>query len=41
MVFIIAGGRGGGGGLGGMFGGFGNSTARVINKEDIKVAFKV
>ncbi|GMR53257.1 hypothetical protein PMAYCL1PPCAC_23452 [Pristionchus mayeri] len=33
-------GRGGGGGLGGMFGGFGQSTARVINKEDIKVAFK-
>uniref|UniRef100_A0A8R1IDL2 AAA domain-containing protein n=2 Tax=Caenorhabditis japonica TaxID=281687 RepID=A0A8R1IDL2_CAEJA len=30
---------GGGGGLGGMFGGFGQSTARVINKEDIKVKF--
>ncbi|CAJ0594227.1 unnamed protein product [Cylicocyclus nassatus] len=27
-------------GLGGMFGGFGQSTARIINKEDIKVAFK-
>ncbi|GMT28007.1 hypothetical protein PFISCL1PPCAC_19304, partial [Pristionchus fissidentatus] len=35
-----AGRPGGGGGLGGMFGGFGQSTARVINKEDIKVAFK-
>ncbi|CAJ0956672.1 unnamed protein product, partial [Mesorhabditis belari] len=35
-----AGGAKGGGGLGGMFGGFGSSTARVINKEDIKVAFK-
>ncbi|GMT00348.1 hypothetical protein PENTCL1PPCAC_22522, partial [Pristionchus entomophagus] len=35
-----AGGRPGGGGLGGMFGGFGQSTARIINKEDIKVAFK-
>uniref|UniRef100_A0A7E4VWQ8 AAA domain-containing protein n=1 Tax=Panagrellus redivivus TaxID=6233 RepID=A0A7E4VWQ8_PANRE len=32
---------GGGGGLGGgLFGGVGQSTARVINKEDIKVAFK-
>ncbi|CAD6186521.1 unnamed protein product [Caenorhabditis auriculariae] len=28
-----------GGGIGGMFGGFGQSTARVINKEDIKVKF--
>ncbi|CAJ0605143.1 unnamed protein product [Cylicocyclus nassatus] len=27
-------------GLGGMFGGFGQSTARIINKEDIKVVFK-
>ncbi|VDM60957.1 unnamed protein product [Angiostrongylus costaricensis] len=36
-----AGGRpGGGGGLSGMFGGFGQSTARIINKEDIKVSFK-
>ncbi|XGW21014.1 hypothetical protein V3C99_004181 [Haemonchus contortus] len=35
-----AGRAGGGGGLGGMFGGFGQSTARIINKEDIKVAFK-
>ncbi|CAI5439589.1 unnamed protein product [Caenorhabditis angaria] len=35
-----AGGAGGkGGGIGGMFGGFGQSTARVINKEDIKVKF--
>ncbi|CAB3408025.1 unnamed protein product [Caenorhabditis bovis] len=32
-------GRAGGGGLGGMFGGFGQSTARLINKEDIKVKF--
>ncbi|KIH50479.1 peptidase family M41, partial [Ancylostoma duodenale] len=31
-----AGRAGGGGGLGGMFGGFGQSTARIINKEDIK-----
>uniref|UniRef100_A0A0K0D087 AAA domain-containing protein n=1 Tax=Angiostrongylus cantonensis TaxID=6313 RepID=A0A0K0D087_ANGCA len=31
---------GGGGGLSGMFGGFGQSTARIINKEDIKVSFK-
>ncbi|KJH53542.1 ATP-dependent metallopeptidase HflB [Dictyocaulus viviparus] len=30
----------GGGGLSGMFGGFGQSTARIINKEDIKVSFK-
>ncbi|VDP59296.1 unnamed protein product, partial [Heligmosomoides polygyrus] len=29
---------GGGGGLGGMFGGFGQSTARIINREDIKGA---
>ncbi|VDK45674.1 unnamed protein product [Anisakis simplex] len=35
-----AAGRGGAGGLGGMFGGFGQSTARLINKDDIKVAFK-
>lgn len=36
-----AGGRaGGGGGLSGMFGGFGQSTARIINKEDIKTTFK-
>ncbi|KHN80405.1 AFG3-like protein 2 [Toxocara canis] len=35
-----ASGRGGAGGLGGMFGGFGQSTARLINKDDIKVAFK-
>ncbi|VDL76752.1 unnamed protein product [Nippostrongylus brasiliensis] len=35
-----AGRAGGGGGLGGMFGGFGQSTARIINKEDIKVSFK-
>lgn len=36
-----AGGRtGGGGGLSGMFGGFGQSTARIINKDDIKVSFK-
>ena len=35
-----AAGKAGGGGLGGMFGGFGQSTARIINKEDIKVAFK-
>ncbi|KAK6054542.1 ATP-dependent metallopeptidase HflB [Cooperia oncophora] len=35
-----AGRAGGGGGLGGMFGGFGQSTARIINREDIKVAFK-
>ncbi|CAJ0571458.1 unnamed protein product, partial [Mesorhabditis spiculigera] len=32
--------KGGGGGFGGLFGNFGSSTARVINKEDIKVAFK-
>uniref|UniRef100_A0A1I7ZD42 AAA domain-containing protein n=1 Tax=Steinernema glaseri TaxID=37863 RepID=A0A1I7ZD42_9BILA len=31
---------GGGGGLGGMFGSVGQSTARVINKDEIKVAFK-
>lgn len=31
---------GGGGGFGGIFGGFGQSTARLINKEDIKVSFK-
>uniref|UniRef100_A0A915B7B7 AAA+ ATPase domain-containing protein n=1 Tax=Parascaris univalens TaxID=6257 RepID=A0A915B7B7_PARUN len=35
-----AAGRGGAGGLSGMFGGFGQSTARLINKDDIKVAFK-
>ncbi|KAK6729015.1 hypothetical protein RB195_006209 [Necator americanus] len=35
-----AGRAGGGGGLTGMFGGFGQSTARIINKEDIKVSFK-
>ena len=29
-----------GGGLGGLFGGVGQSTARIINKEDIKTAFK-
>lgn len=29
-----------GGGIGGLFGGVGQSTARMINKEDIKVAFK-
>ncbi|EPB67289.1 ATP-dependent metallopeptidase HflB, partial [Ancylostoma ceylanicum] len=37
---VRAGRAGGGGGLGGMFGGFGQSTARIINKEDIKVSFK-
>ncbi|TKR95078.1 hypothetical protein L596_009294 [Steinernema carpocapsae] len=35
-----AGGKSGGGGLGGMFGSVGQSTARIINKDDIKVAFK-
>ncbi|KAI6203350.1 hypothetical protein M3Y94_00545900 [Aphelenchoides besseyi] len=29
-----------GGGIGGLFGGVGQSTARLINREDIKVAFK-
>ncbi|CAI4231601.1 unnamed protein product [Auanema sp. JU1783] len=37
---VGAGGKPGAGGLGGMFGGFGQSTARIINKEDIKVTFK-
>lgn len=40
ILFFVGAGRPGGGGLGGMFGGFGQSTARIINKEDIKVAFK-
>ncbi|KAK0422021.1 hypothetical protein QR680_007318 [Steinernema hermaphroditum] len=36
-----AGGKaGGGGGLGGIFSSVGQSTARVINKDEIKVAFK-
>lgn len=29
-----------GGGLGGLFGGVGQSTARIINKDEIKVSFK-
>ncbi|KAI6232980.1 AFG3-like protein 2 [Aphelenchoides fujianensis] len=29
-----------GGGIGGLFGGVGQSTARLINREDIKVSFK-
>jgi AFG3 family protein len=34
------GGKPGGGFGGGLFGGVGQSTARIINREDIKVAFK-
>ena len=33
------GGKGGGGPFGGMFGGMNQSTARMVNKEDIKVRF--
>uniref|UniRef100_A0AC35FP10 AAA+ ATPase domain-containing protein n=2 Tax=Panagrolaimus sp. PS1159 TaxID=55785 RepID=A0AC35FP10_9BILA len=40
MGAMRSGGKGGGGLGGGLFGGVGQSTARVINKEDIKVAFK-
>uniref|UniRef100_A0A914V0H2 AAA+ ATPase domain-containing protein n=1 Tax=Plectus sambesii TaxID=2011161 RepID=A0A914V0H2_9BILA len=34
------GGKAGGGPMGGMFGGFGQSTARLINQDEIKVAFR-